>query len=108
MKKLTEDQLWQMAEKRVAFRRHFFIYIIINILIFGLWYITFKQQGDHGGYWFIYPMLGWGIGLAFHYWAAYNNDMGAIENEYKKVKEKFGDPDESSDHQIGEKSNSDF
>jgi hypothetical protein len=87
---MDDEKLWKMAENRVGFRRHFFIYIVINLLILGLWYFTSYKEGNSAGYWFIYPLLGWGIGVAFHYWGAYHDDYSSIENEYKKIKEQYG------------------
>ena len=97
MKRLTDDKMWEIAENRVGFRRHLVIYLVINILIIALWYFTSYRYGSTAGYWFIYPLLGWGIGLAFHYWGAYWDDLGAVENEYKKIRGKYGLPtDEES------------
>ncbi|KRP09241.1 MAG: hypothetical protein ABR95_00275 [Sphingobacteriales bacterium BACL12 MAG-120813-bin55] len=89
MKGLNDDKMWEMAEKRVGFRRHFFVYALINIIIISLWFFTSYKDADKGGYWFVFPLLGWGIGLAFHYWAAFHDDLSSIEKEYQKLKEKY-------------------
>jgi hypothetical protein len=79
MKKVTDEKLWEMAEKRVGFRRHLFVYICVNLLLVVLWYFSSYKDGNADGYWFAYPLLGWGIGLAFHYWGAYHDDLGSVE-----------------------------
>lgn len=54
------------AKKRVkakkSFYQHLMSYAIVNLFLFALNLLTSPSH-----YWFIYPMLGWGIGLAFHY-----------------------------------------
>ncbi|HET8963023.1 MAG TPA: 2TM domain-containing protein [Chitinophagales bacterium] len=96
-RKLDEEKMWKMAEKRIAFKRHLFAYIVINIFLVGLWYFSNYKQGENAGFWFIYPLFGWGIGLAFNYWSAYHDDIGAVDKEYNKIKEKYGQEKENSD-----------
>lgn len=92
MKQYDDDKLWNLAQKRVAFRRHFFVYVLVNISLVVLWYFTeyksVRMEGDKISYWFIYPLFGWGIGVAFHYWNAFHDDAGSIEKEYSKLKER--------------------
>lgn len=60
------EQEYVRAKKRVkakkAFYQHLMSYAIVNLFLFALNIVTSPSH-----YWFIYPMLGWGIGLAFHY-----------------------------------------
>jgi hypothetical protein len=50
--------LWDQAD----FRRHALSYLLVMALLVVIWLIT-----SPGGYfWPIWPMLGWGIGLAAH------------------------------------------
>lgn len=93
-----EKMLWKMAKKRVAFRRHLFTYIVVNGFLWVLWF--FGTMGDqippqdqpnwkyHPGFpWPLWPMLGWGIGLAFNFYSAYfDNRADAVEREYEKLK----------------------
>jgi hypothetical protein len=91
MENLTEKDkhLWKVAKKRVEFKRHFATYIIISIFFWALWYFTdFKQQDEHTGLpWPIFPMLGWGIGILFHFMRAYMfpNRYNSIEKEYERL-----------------------
>jgi 2TM domain len=49
------------------FKMHATIYVGVNILLVVVWAIT-----NNGGYfWPIWPLLGWGIGLAAHWWSIY-------------------------------------
>ena len=62
---LSDQELYEKARRRVEAKKSFFIhlsvYIIVNILIFIIWFVT------GAGYpWFIFPLAGWGVGLLFH------------------------------------------
>ncbi|MBI5311325.1 MAG: 2TM domain-containing protein [Actinobacteria bacterium] len=52
---------------RKAFRIHATVYFMVNLLLVAIW-LTVWQFNDGTSYpWFIWPLLGWGIGLAAHY-----------------------------------------
>lgn len=55
----------EQAEKRIKARRDFWwhagTYIIINGLLVAIWALS-----GGGGFWPVWTMLGWGVGLAFH------------------------------------------
>lgn len=81
-----DQELWKQARRRVSFRRHLTVYIIVNAFLWAMWLFT-----DNGRYektpWPIFPMLGWGIGLAFDFYGAYiSNQATAVEREYEKLK----------------------
>lgn len=52
--------------QRTAFRIHATAYVAVQTLILAIWVIVW-QLGGTAHPWFIYPLLGWGIGLAVHY-----------------------------------------
>src|SRR4030095_2138663 len=83
MQQLTDKQLHDLAHKRVDFRRHLLVYLIINSALWLVWYFTGAQYP-----WPIWPMAGWGIGLIFHYVFDYrSSSMLSEEEEYNKLKE---------------------
>jgi len=63
----SEEQIYEEAKKRVeakkSFHIHLTVYICVNILLVLIW--AFAAGG--GFPWFIFPLVGWGIGLFFHY-----------------------------------------
>jgi hypothetical protein len=69
------DDLRQRAlerlEKRAEFRMHLAAYILVNAVLVTLWFVMFEG----GLFWPIFPMLGWGIGLAFHAMDVYRRPM---------------------------------
>jgi 2TM domain len=83
-----DPQIWHLAHKRVAFKNHLAAYIVINLFFWMLWYFTgAKIHNDEGVPWPVWPMMGWGIGIIFHFIAAYvNTGNTLIEREYQKLK----------------------
>lgn len=65
-KYITEKELYQMAKKRVALKKGFAIhggvFCVVNFCIAIINMITSPSYP-----WFLFPMLGWGIGLGSHY-----------------------------------------
>jgi hypothetical protein len=81
-----EQMLWEIARKRASFKSHLFSYIVVNCFLWALWY--FGDGYDSGKYpWPIWPTLGWGIGLVFHFIGAYIYPQeDAVQREYEKLK----------------------
>lgn len=56
-----EAAITRLKAKR-DFWNHAFVYFAVNALLVGVWAVT-----NSGGYfWPIWPILGWGIGIAMH------------------------------------------
>lgn len=53
-------------EARRDFRTHAAVYVVVNVLLVVIW-----AASGAGYFWPIWPIAGWGIGLAFHAWTAY-------------------------------------
>ena len=85
MQAVTDKQLHELARKRVEFRTHLVVYVVINTMLWGVWYFTGSQYP-----WPVWPTLGWGVGLVFHYIFDYRSSrMFSEEEEYQKLKKKF-------------------
>lgn len=56
---------------RLGFRIHLAVYVAVQALLVATWALTSNWDGGLPFPWFIFPLLGWGIGLAAHY-AAYS------------------------------------
>lgn len=79
-----DNELWQIAKRRAAFKISAFIYVIVNCMLIAIWYFT---SGTHSYFWPVWPLLGWGTGLATQYFRAWhNNDLFSAEKEYEKLK----------------------
>jgi hypothetical protein len=60
--KMTEEEKYNIAKKRVNEIRGYFvslaIYIIVNMALFLIWFFN-----GRGFPWFFWPLGGWGIGI---------------------------------------------
>lgn len=79
-----DDQLWQIAKARVGFKWSLLSYLVVNTMLILIWFLS---SGIDSYFWPVWPLLGWGVGLAFQYFNAYhgNNFINAA-NEYEKLK----------------------
>jgi len=80
--------LWKKAKNRAGFKIHLRTYFIVNGGLWIIYFLTMSQSwGRHMYPWPIWPMLGWGIGLASHYMSAYGNldEKKLAEREYEKL-----------------------
>jgi hypothetical protein len=78
-----DHQTWEIAKRRVSFKNHLAVYLIVNAFLWATWY--FYGDNDRG-YWPIYSTLGWGVGLMFHFLSAYVFPKeNSVEREYDKM-----------------------
>jgi hypothetical protein len=61
----------ELDEPRIGFRIHVAVYIGVQLLLLATWALTSDWDNGLPFPWFVFPLLGWGIGLAAHY-AAYS------------------------------------
>jgi hypothetical protein len=47
---------------RLGFQIHLAVYVGVQLLLVAVWALT-----GAGHPWFVYPLIGWGVGLAAHY-----------------------------------------
>ncbi|GAA4459997.1 hypothetical protein GCM10023189_34450 [Nibrella saemangeumensis] len=87
-----DEFLWKKAKVRVGFKYHLRNYLIINAFLWLLWLVgkllfTNAQWPGYRFPWPIWVTLGWGIGLAMHYFRAYHTfgERSLVEKEYEKL-----------------------
>ncbi len=79
--------LWEIAQKRVSFRTHLLVYLVMNGFFWAIWYFSGRHYTNRGLPWAIWPTIGWGIGLVFHFVGAYVAPRAnSVEEEYEKLK----------------------
>ena len=84
-----DPKLWEIARERTHFKWNLFSYIVINIFLWAIWIFTYDKSDDDGWPWPVWVTLGWGIGVAFHYFEAYiSPGSNSVEKEYEKLKNK--------------------
>ena len=90
-KDYTEEELIQLAEKRIKIKRelysHIAAYVFVNAFLIGF-YFMFSQNTFP---WFVFPLGGWGLGLAFHIFGtiqelSFKYNANAINKEVEKIK----------------------
>ncbi|MBK8494023.1 MAG: 2TM domain-containing protein [Chitinophagaceae bacterium] len=89
-----DPELWEIAQKRAGFKTHALTYVIMNSFFWIVWYFSsINRHADFDPFnwnhipWPVWPMLGWGIGLAFHFAGAYIfPKANSVEREYEKLK----------------------
>lgn len=84
MNNLNEEQLNEVAQKRVDFKHHLFIFVTVIAFLWAIWAIT-----DSDYMWPVWPTAGWGIAIFFHYAGVYNPfNLFSVEKEIEKMKKK--------------------
>jgi uncharacterized integral membrane protein len=62
---MNPDQLDRIARRRanakLGFYIHAAVFVVVNLVLFAI-----NTQATHSYRWFVWPLGGWGIGLAFH------------------------------------------
>jgi hypothetical protein len=92
MQTTTDQQLHELARKRVEFRRHLIVFLVINTTLWLIWWLT-----GEGYLWPVWPLAGWGIGLIFHYLFEYRNTrMLSEEQEYLRLKKEISQKEEQA------------
>jgi hypothetical protein len=85
MQVVSDKQLHELARKRVEFRTHLVVYLVINTMLWSIWYFTGSTYP-----WPVWPTLGWGVGLIFHYIFDYRGSrLFSEDEEYQKLKKKI-------------------
>lgn len=85
----TEEQLQALAKRRVEARMgwisHLTMYVVVNAGLVFVWAMT----GAHYP-WFIWPMIGWGMGIVGHtiaFWLGPDSTYGqhAVDRELHRL-----------------------
>ena len=75
----AEDGLRQQAIRRIrakqSFQTHLAVYVVVNSLLIAIWFFTSRDY-----FWPIWPLLGWGIGLFFH-WFGISKQLDITEDK---------------------------
>ncbi|MBE8966242.1 2TM domain-containing protein [Nostocales cyanobacterium LEGE 12452] len=87
----TTEQKWlaQQEEQRLrhrfnAFRRRAFWSNFVSFLAVNLFLILLNLITSPSYFWAIFPVLGWGLGLFFHWWSVYQSKSEDYEIAFQK------------------------
>jgi hypothetical protein len=79
---LREEALSRLKKKR-DFRGHVFIYVAVNTMLVVIWAVTGAEF-----FWPIFPILGWGVGVAANAWDVYGRKP-ISEDEIRRETERL-------------------
>lgn len=82
----VSPELLRIAKRRASFKAHLIIYVLANLLIW-LIYILLMYSLSVSFPWALFPTIGWGIGLAFHYFFVFKWNDKMVEKELLKLKQ---------------------
>lgn len=79
-RELAERRRRRGKRYRMGFRIHLRVYVAVQALLVVIWAVTATASGDWTP-WFVYPLLGWGIGVVAHYSAVRPRSRQAASGE---------------------------
>ncbi len=79
--RLKQLRLERKVRQRLGFYKHLAAYLLVNFMLLVINLLT-----SPGHLWFFYPLLGWGIGIAFHAMATFRPSLE--ENMVRRMMEK--------------------
>lgn len=61
------DRAYKAAEERAEMLQGYYIHLLVYVVVnAGLFLINLLTKGSDGGWWFYWPLAGWGIGVMVH------------------------------------------
>jgi hypothetical protein len=79
---LRAEAIRSLKKKR-DFRAHLLAYVLVNALLVVIWAVT-----SAGFFWPIFPIMGWGIGVAFNAWDVYGRPQ-LTEDQIRREQERL-------------------
>jgi hypothetical protein len=78
------DELRERAiehlKKKSEFKAHLLAYVLVNAFLVAVWAAT-----GAGFFWPMFPILGWGIGIAFHAWDVYRGEEFSEDRVQREI-----------------------
>lgn len=62
----TRARAIQRIKDRQGFFAHLLAYVLVNAFLIAIW-----ATQDGGFFWPVFPLVGWGIGIAFHWYGVF-------------------------------------
>lgn len=78
-----EQEKYEAAKKQVKLKKGFYRHLASYIII-GIFFFVMNMTTDPNELWFQFPMMAWGIGLAFHYLGVFGFPfIGALDSTWE-------------------------
>jgi hypothetical protein len=79
-----EDPAYKAAVVRAEMLQGYYIHLLVYAVVnSGLFLVNSFTKGDDGGWWFVWPLAGWGVGLVIHTLATFS---GVFSEGWKERK----------------------
>ena len=62
---MEDFEKYKKAKERVAEIKGFYIHLIVYAAV-NIFMILYNLLANPGYYWFVWPLIGWGIGISVH------------------------------------------
>lgn len=88
---MNEDQHLAQARRRVKEKKKFYTHLT-TYLAMGGFFFTLNVLTSPGNWWFYWPMLGWGIGVAIQYFKVFGipgSGLGSPEWEERELEKEM-------------------
>ncbi|GAA4883039.1 hypothetical protein GCM10025788_23440 [Serinicoccus chungangensis] len=89
------ERALQRLQQRKEFAQHLSVYLIVMTLLTAIWLVT-----GRGYYWPVWPMMGWGVGVAIHATTLRLDrepTEAQIAEEAARLRRRLGRPDHPED-----------
>lgn len=83
---MDENERYERAKKRVENLKSFYIHLTVFVLV-NILFVFINVMNYDGHWWFIYPLLGWGVGLIAHALSVFSVGIFGPNWEERKIKE---------------------
>lgn len=82
-----EQELYRKASARASYKKHLIIYILVNLLLWIVWFFIFRNNEDKTFFTAIlFVSFAWLVILIAHFFFVYKFNQSMIEKELKKLK----------------------
>lgn len=79
------QEFYSFRKRQVReFREHLLAYFIVNGLLVGTNLLTLGSVT-----WAVWPILGWGVGIAFHAWASLNTGSESYQEDFARYRRRL-------------------
>jgi hypothetical protein len=99
---MDPQTLYKKANARAREKKRFFAHFLRWAVMSIFFILVNIFTSDY--FWAIFPIMGWGIGLAMHGIKVYTNEWedSETERELRRLKRKYGFPEDAEDYDFEE------
>lgn len=83
------DKIYKTASKRVGFKIHLTIFVLVNLFLWVIWFFTFRKHEELNPVMlnaFLFISIAWLIAVVAHYMIVYKWNKSLIDKEVEKMK----------------------